>query len=56
MWFLCDIGRILNRFSKDIGFMDDVLIYVFCECLQVFNIIAVYRTTSKYLTLIFGLF
>ena len=25
------IGRILNRFSKDVGFLDDVLPYFFCE-------------------------
>ena len=29
------LGRILNRFSKDVGFLDDVLIYIFCEFLQV---------------------
>ena len=28
-------GRVLNRFSKDIGFMDDILPYVFCEYLIV---------------------
>jgi ATP-binding cassette subfamily C (CFTR/MRP) protein 4 len=27
------IGRVLNRFSKDIGFLDDILIYTFCEFL-----------------------
>lgn len=30
------IGRVLNRFSKDIGFLDDILIYSFCEFLQFF--------------------
>ena len=25
------IGRVLNRFSKDVGFLDDVLPYLFCE-------------------------
>ena len=29
------IGRVLNRFSKDIGFLDDLLPYVFCEYLLV---------------------
>ena len=28
----------LNRFSKDIGFLDDILIYTFCEFLQVSQI------------------
>ena len=28
-------GRVLNRFSKDIGFLDDLLPYVFCEYLLV---------------------
>ena len=28
-------GRILNRFSKDIGFLDDLLPYIFCEYLLV---------------------
>ena len=31
------IGRILNRFSKDIGFLDDLLPYVFCEFLLVID-------------------
>lgn len=29
------LGRILNRFSKDIGFLDDLLPYSFCEFLLV---------------------
>ena len=29
------VGRVLNRFSKDVGFIDDVLPYVFCEYLVV---------------------
>ena len=29
------VGRILNRFSKDVGFLDDLLPYVFCEYLLV---------------------
>ena len=29
------IGRVLNRFSKDVGFIDDVLPYIFCEYLVV---------------------
>ena len=29
------IGRILNRFSKDIGFMDDVLPFQFMELFTV---------------------
>ena len=28
---LYHIGRVLNRFSKDVGFMDDLLPYIFCE-------------------------
>ena len=28
-------GRILNRFSKDIGFLDDLLPYIFCEYILV---------------------
>ena len=32
------IGRILNRFSKDIGFMDDVLPYQFMELFTVSGI------------------
>ena len=34
-WFVFASGRVLNRFSKDIGFMDDLLPYVFCEYLIV---------------------
>ena len=33
------IGRILNRFSKDVGFLDDVLPYVFCETVVVCDIL-----------------
>ena len=29
------LGRILNRFSKDVGFLDDLLPYIFCEFLLV---------------------
>ncbi len=29
------VGRILNRFSKDIGYLDDLLPYIFCEYLFV---------------------
>ena len=29
------VGRILNRFSKDIGYLDDLLPYIFCEYLLV---------------------
>ena len=25
------LGRVLNRFSKDIGFLDDMLPYIACE-------------------------
>lgn len=32
---LLSIGRILNRFSKDTGFLDDLLPYTFCEYLLV---------------------
>jgi len=28
-------GRILNRFSKDVGFLDDLLPYLFCEFILV---------------------
>ena len=28
-------GRVLNRFSKDTGFMDDLLPFSFCEFMQV---------------------
>ena len=28
-------GRVLNRFAKDVGFLDDLLPYVFCEYLLV---------------------
>ena len=28
-------GRVLNRFSKDVGFLDDHLPYYFCEYLMV---------------------
>jgi ATP-binding cassette subfamily C (CFTR/MRP) protein 4 len=28
------IGRILNRFSKDVGFIDDILIFTLCEFFQ----------------------
>ncbi len=34
-FFLC-IGRVLNRFSKDIGFLDDLLPQVFFEFIQLF--------------------
>ena len=30
-------GRILNRFSKDVGFLDDLLPYIFCEFILVRN-------------------
>ena len=33
--FLC-VGRVLNRFSKDIGFLDDLLPQVFFEFIQLF--------------------
>lgn len=29
------LGRIVNRFSKDVGFLDDLLPYSFCEFLLV---------------------
>ena len=29
------IGRVLNRFSKDVGFLDDLLPYQFCEYMLV---------------------
>ena len=29
------VGRVLNRFSKDVGFLDDLLPYVYCEYLLV---------------------
>ena len=29
------VGRVLNRFSKDVGFLDDVLPFIFCEYLLV---------------------
>ena len=25
------VGRVLNRFSKDIGFLDDLLPFIFCD-------------------------
>ena len=28
-------GRVLNRFSKDVGFLDDQLPFYFCEHLMV---------------------
>ena len=34
----CVLGRILNRFSKDIGFMDDVLPHQFMELFTVSGI------------------
>eukprot|EP00935_MAST-01C_sp_MAST-1C-sp1_P002445 g2445.t1 len=33
--FTNPIGRVLNRFSKDLGFMDDVLPFTAFECLQI---------------------
>ena len=30
-----NLGRVLNRFSKDIGFLDDLLPYISCEYLFV---------------------
>jgi len=32
---LLSLGRVLNRFSKDIGFMDDLLPYHFNELFSV---------------------
>lgn len=29
------VGRVLNRFSKDVSFLDDLLPYIFCEYLLV---------------------
>ena len=29
------IGRVLNRFSKDVGFLDDLLPFQFCEYMLV---------------------
>ena len=34
-------GKILNRFSKDIGFLDDLLPYTFCEFILVSHNISV---------------
>ena len=31
----CIIGRVLNRFSKDVGFLDKLLPFVFCEYMLV---------------------
>ena len=28
-------GRVLNRFAKDVGFLDDLLPFTFCDCLLV---------------------
>ena len=27
----CHVGRVLNRFAKDVGFLDDLLPFIFCE-------------------------
>ena len=32
---ICILGRVLNRFSKDIGFMDDILPFQFLELFTV---------------------
>ena len=34
-FFGLTLGRILNRFSKDVGFLDDLLPYHFCEFILV---------------------
>lgn len=31
------VGRVLNRFSKDTGFLDDILIFSFCEFIQLMS-------------------
>ena len=47
------IGRVLNRFSKDVGFIDDVLPYIFCEYLVVscrakeIEVLTVHYTSQK---------
>ena len=44
--YLLNLGRVLNRFSKDVGFLDDLMPYVFCE------FILVSKTGVVYLLLI----
>ena len=34
---MLSLGRVLNRFSKDIGFMDDLLPFQFVELFTVSN-------------------
>lgn len=35
MYVIIFAGRILNRFSKDLGFVDDVMSFTCCDFLQV---------------------
>ena len=41
-------GRILNRFSKDVGFLDDLLPYIFCEFILVMIIIIFKNLSMKF--------
>ena len=41
LYYVTTIGRVLNRFSKDIGFMDDLLPFQFVELFSVSKLIEV---------------
>ena len=44
------VGRILNWFSKDIGYLDDLLPYIFCEYL----LVSLYACMNILCTLLYG--
>lgn len=41
-------GRILNRFSKDMGFVDDMMPFTYCDFLQVMKV-STHRTKANHL-------
>ena len=49
-------GRVLNRFSKDVGFLDDLLPYTFMEYLVVSRILSVHQLKHKNYVCAFGHF
>ena len=47
-----DVGRVLNRFSKDIGFMDTVLPYKLVDCITVSSVMFTMLTACHNLILL----
>lgn len=49
-------GRILNRFSKDMGFVDDMMPFTYCDFLQVSLVSTPLHTVGLSQIVIFFLF